>query len=86
MWALIMCCYTAIYSKVVSNVLASYFLQVCSRCLGIPTELIFISETSSTFVPNASGTGASISTDLYGMAVKVSIIVLLQFATRFSMK
>ena len=47
-------------------------IQVCSRCLNIPVDRIFLSETSSDKVPNTSPTAASSSSDLYGMAVKVS--------------
>ena len=46
-------------------------IQVCSHCLGIPVESIHVSETSTATVANSSGTGASVSSDLYGMAVKV---------------
>ena len=46
-------------------------IQVCSRCLNIPIEKIHISETNTDKVPNATATAASISSDLYGMAVKV---------------
>ena len=46
-------------------------IQVCSHCLGIPVESIHISETNTATVANSSGTGASVSSDLYGMAVKV---------------
>ena len=49
-------------------------VQVCAHCLGIPAETVFISETSTDTVPNSSTTGASVSTDLYGMAVKVCMI------------
>ena len=52
-------------------------VQVCAHCLSIPSETVFISETSTDTVPNASCTGASVSTDLYGMAVKVCITLLL---------
>ena len=46
-------------------------VQVCARCLSIPIEKIYLSETSSDKVPNASATIASMSSDMYGMAVKV---------------
>ena len=49
-------------------------IQVCSCLLQIPPEKIHILETNSSVVPNASSTGASVSTDLYGMAVKVRVI------------
>lgn len=43
--------------------------QVASTTLGIPADRIFISETSTDKVPNASPTAASASADLYGEAV-----------------
>ena len=46
-------------------------VQVCSCLLQIPPEKIHIMDSNSSVVPNASVTGASVSTDLYGMAVKV---------------
>ncbi len=49
---------------------------MCARCLGVPPEAVFISETSTDTVPNSIPTAASMSTDLYGMAVKVSALVL----------
>lgn len=52
-------------------------MQVCSRCLGIPPDLVHISETTTNTVANASVTGSSQSTDLYGMAVKVCVKLLL---------
>lgn len=51
-------------------------IQVASRALGIPAESIHIKETSTDKVANASPTAASISSDLNGMAVLVSIYVL----------
>ncbi len=50
-------------------------VQVCARCLGVPPEAVFISETSTDTVPNSSPSAASMSTDLYGMAVKVGTLV-----------
>lgn len=44
-------------------------LQVASRSLNIPVDLIFISETSTDKVPNTSPTAASAGSDLNGMAV-----------------
>lgn len=44
--------------------------QVAATALGLPLEKIFISETATDKVPNASPTAASSSSDLYGMAVK----------------
>jgi xanthine dehydrogenase/oxidase len=46
-------------------------LQVASRALNIPVDLIFISETSTDKVPNTSPTAASAGSDLNGMAVLV---------------
>ena len=48
-------------------------IQVCARLFGIATDRVHILETNSSAVANASTTGASFSTDLYGMAIKVSI-------------
>ena len=47
-------------------------VQVCARALGIPPSKVHITEMATNTVPNASPTAASFSTDLYGMAVKVS--------------
>ncbi|KAG0722910.1 Xanthine dehydrogenase/oxidase [Chionoecetes opilio] len=44
-------------------------IQVASRALGIPADLIHISETATDKVPNTSPTAASASSDLNGMAV-----------------
>lgn len=44
-------------------------IQVASRALQIPCELIHIQETASDKVPNATTTAASTSSDLYGGAV-----------------
>jgi xanthine dehydrogenase/oxidase len=44
-------------------------VQVASQCFGIPSSMIFVSETSSNTVPNGSPTAASMGSDLYGMAV-----------------
>lgn len=43
--------------------------QIAARALNIDIDLIYISEMATNLVPNASSTAASISTDLYGMAV-----------------
>ncbi len=42
--------------------------QVAARVFGIPVEDVFVSETASDKVANASPSAASLSTDLYGMA------------------
>ena len=47
-------------------------VQVCSHLLELAPEKIHILETNSSIVPNASATAASFSTDLYGMALKVT--------------
>ena len=46
-------------------------IQVGSHCLNIPVDKIHISETNTDKVPNATATAASVSSDLYGMAVQV---------------
>lgn len=46
--------------------------QVASKCLGIETTNIHISETSTDKVPNTSATAGSASSDLNGMAIIVS--------------
>jgi xanthine dehydrogenase/oxidase len=43
--------------------------QVAATVLQIPAEVVFIAETSTDKVPNASPSAASASSDLYGMAV-----------------
>ena len=42
--------------------------QVCADALGISTDKVYIAETSTDKVPNASPTAASASSDLYGAA------------------
>lgn len=44
--------------------------QVAASELGVALEKVFISETATDKVPNASPTAASASSDMYGMAVK----------------
>ncbi|KAI5709871.1 hypothetical protein M8J75_003796 [Diaphorina citri] len=44
-------------------------IQVAARGLNIPAELIFINETATDKVPNASPTAASVGSDLNGMAI-----------------
>ena len=46
-------------------------IQICARVLGVPTSKVHVSETATNTVANAQPTAASMSTDLYGMAVKV---------------
>ncbi|KAH7315284.1 hypothetical protein KP509_21G042700 [Ceratopteris richardii] len=43
--------------------------QIAASSFGIPTSSVFISETSTDKVPNASPTAASASSDIYGQAV-----------------
>ena len=45
-------------------------VQVCARALGIPPSKVHNSEMATNTVANASPTAASVSTDLYGMAIK----------------
>ena len=52
-------------------------VQVCSCLLQISPDKIDILETSSNAVANAQSTSASISTDLYGMVVKVWVLALI---------
>ncbi|XP_030369374.1 xanthine dehydrogenase [Scaptodrosophila lebanonensis] len=44
-------------------------IQCAARALGIPIELIHISETATDKVPNTSPTAASVGSDINGMAV-----------------
>ena len=44
-------------------------VQVCAEALGIPMDLVHISETATDKVANASPTAASASSDLNGMAI-----------------
>ena len=48
---------------------AVFQIQVAATVLGIPTDVVFVAETSTDTVPNSSPTAASASSDLYGMAV-----------------
>ncbi|KAL1832088.1 hypothetical protein ACET3Z_001739 [Daucus carota] len=43
--------------------------QIAASCFNIPLSSVFISETSTDKVPNASPTAASASSDMYGAAV-----------------
>jgi len=47
-------------------------MQVASRALEAPIDLIHLSETSTNTVPNATVTGGSSGSDLNGAAVLVS--------------
>lgn len=51
-------------------------IQVASKALDIPYELIHISETSTDKVPNTSATAASAGSDLNGMAVLNACLVI----------
>ncbi|KAI0236094.1 Xanthine dehydrogenase/oxidase, partial [Lamellibrachia satsuma] len=53
-------------------------VQVTSRGLGIPIEKIHISETSTNTVPNAAPSGASVSSDLNGMAIANACQVIME--------
>ena len=44
-------------------------IQITARALGISHELVHISETNTSNVPNSIATAGSMGTDLYGMAV-----------------
>lgn len=44
-------------------------IQITARALGIAHELVHISETNTSNVPNAIATAGSMGTDMYGMAV-----------------
>ena len=53
------------------------FLEVASRALRISESYFHVSETSTVTVPNTSPTAASASSDLNGMAVLVSGIMVI---------
>jgi xanthine dehydrogenase/oxidase len=53
-------------------------IQVAAQALQLAEDRIFIAETSTATVPNASPSAASASTDLYGMAVLNACEQLLQ--------
>ena len=46
-------------------------IQVCSRCLSIPVEKIFLCDTATDKIANATATVASVLSDPYGGAVQV---------------
>ncbi|KAI0562191.1 Aldehyde oxidase/xanthine dehydrogenase [Gracilaria domingensis] len=46
--------------------------QIAASELGIPLEKVFVSETATDKIPNASPTAASASSDMYGMAVQIA--------------
>jgi xanthine dehydrogenase/oxidase len=45
-------------------------VQVAADAFGVPIDLVFLSETRTDYVPNASATAASVSSDINGMAIK----------------
>ena len=47
--------------------------QIAATALGLPLSAVFIAETATDKVPNASSTAASASSDLYGAAGNLSI-------------
>ena len=47
------------------------FVKVASKVLGIPADLVYISETNTSVVPNTTATAGSTGSDLNGMAIKV---------------
>ena len=44
-------------------------IQVCASTLGIPISMIYINETSTATVANTTASAASMSSDIYGMAI-----------------
>lgn len=53
-------------------------IQVASKTLDIPFEMIYISETSTDKVPNTSATAASAGSDLNGMAVLNACSIIME--------
>ncbi|VDP18129.1 unnamed protein product [Soboliphyme baturini] len=53
-------------------------VQIATRVLNVPPEMIHIKETSTLTVPNTSPSAASASSDLNGMAVKNACEVLVE--------
>ena len=49
--------------------LTTKLMQICSRALGIPITKIHINDTTTNTIANPSGTGSSVSTDIYGEAI-----------------
>ncbi|XP_072047182.1 xanthine dehydrogenase/oxidase-like [Amphiura filiformis] len=58
-------------------------LQIASRVLGIPVDRIHIADSNTDVINNPSETGASNSTDLWGMAVKDACETLNERLTPF---
>jgi xanthine dehydrogenase/oxidase len=51
--------------------------QVAAHALGLPLDAVYIAETATDKVPNASSTAASASSDLYGGAGDAPVVLLL---------
>ena len=49
--------------------------QVASRVLRLSPSRMVITESSTNTVPNTTPTAASVSSDIYGMAVKVGVVL-----------
>ena len=49
----------------------SCFIQIVSKELGVPQELIYTSDSNTKTTPNSVITAASMGTDIYGPAVTV---------------
>lgn len=47
--------------------------QICAHTLGLPLSSVYIAETATDKVPNASATAASASSDIYGGAGEAKI-------------
>jgi xanthine dehydrogenase/oxidase len=56
--------------------LITKMIQVASRALDIPADLIYFSECSTDKIPNASATCGSMTSDLNGMAIIVCKVFL----------
>lgn len=61
-------------------------MQVASRALNIPIEMIHTSETGTDKIPNASVTAGSLSSDLNGMAIINACNILLERLDPFKIK
>ncbi|KAE9550987.1 hypothetical protein FO519_005802 [Halicephalobus sp. NKZ332] len=61
-------------------------LQVASRCLDIPIEMIHIHDSATDKVPNASPTAASVGSDMNGLAVKDACEKILERLEPFKKK
>ena len=48
-----------------------FLQQIASRVLGIPTDLIYTSDTNTRCTPNVVFTAGSMGTDIFGPAVMV---------------